>query len=190
MAQQAEPALAIFRRAAQLQAKYAVAAPEDRTRTPEAALESLRQALEQAPRTYRQYLSEALACYEHHLYRGAILMVWASVVDHLYTIIAAHRGGIRKFEQANRARFGTSNNYRQIRKRDDLLYLRDRDFLQLGEDAGLYNRNARLLLIERLDLRNRCGHPTQYQPGREETVIFIESLALNILTGHQLNWSS
>jgi hypothetical protein len=50
------------------------------------------------------------------------------------------------------------------------------------------NRNARQLLEERLRLRNLCGHPTGYTPGREEAVIFIEGLVLNILSGSWLNW--
>jgi hypothetical protein len=44
------------------------------------------------------------------------------------------------------------------------------------------------MLEERLRLRNLCGHPTGYVPGREETVIFVESLVLNILGGTMLNW--
>lgn len=76
----------------------------------------------------------------------------------------------------------------ELKKQDDFLYLGERDFLQLGEDAGMFNRNARKVLQERLDLRNLCGHPTQYRPGREETVIFIESLLLNVLSGAWLNW--
>ncbi len=74
------------------------------------------------------------------------------------------------------------------RKQGDFLYIGERDFIQLGEDAGMFNRNARQLLHERLKLRNLCGHPTQYMPGREETVIFIESLLLNILSGSWLEW--
>ena len=59
-------------------------------------------------------------------------------------------------------------DYREIKKQDDFLYLRDRDFIQLGEDAGMYNRNVRKLLHDRLELHNNCGHPTRYQPGCEE----------------------
>jgi hypothetical protein len=142
----------------------------------------------EAPANYRAYLEEAVACYDNGLFRAAILMVWAAVMEHLYMTAASHKNGIRDFESANHARFGNSKNYRQIKKRDDFLYLREYDFIQLGEYAGMLNRNARKLLHERLDLRNRCGHPTKYKPGREETVIFIESLLLNVLGGHQLNW--
>jgi hypothetical protein len=52
----------------------------------------------------------------------------------------------------------------------------------------MYNRNARKILHERLELRNLCGHPTGYRVGREQTVVFVESLLLNILSGSWLNW--
>jgi hypothetical protein len=52
----------------------------------------------------------------------------------------------------------------------------------------MINRNARVLLTERLNLRNRCGHPTGYRPGREETVIFVESLLNTVVGGVMLLW--
>ena len=115
-------------------------------------------------------------------------MVWAAVVQHLYSTAASHRGGVGAIEAANKARFGTSRAYREMRKADDFLYLGEHAFIQIGEDAGMFNRNARQLLHERLKLRNLCGHPTGYTAGREETVVFVESLLLNILSGSWLNW--
>lgn len=152
------------------------------------ALQSLIEARAAAPSEYAEYLHEAVAAYEAGLYRAAILMVWAATVEHLYGVVRSHKGGMKAIQRANSARYGAAKNYREIKKVDDFLYLSESQFLQLGEDAGIFNRNARQVLIERLNLRNRCGHPTGYVPGREETVVFIESLTLNILTGSWLNW--
>jgi hypothetical protein len=175
-------------RLSQLQTEYRAEVSDVVQESPSAALGSLVQAVETAPKDYHDYLEEALSCYQHGLYRGAILLVWASVVQHLYSAADQHSGGVKAFEAANQSRFGNSKKYRPLRKRDDFLYLGERDFLQLAEDAGMFNRNARKVLQERLDLRNLCGHPTQYRPGREEAVIFIESLLLNVLSGKWLNW--
>jgi len=158
------------------------------TQSPAVALKSLNDALAAAPTDYRDYLVEAVTCYEHGLYRAAILMVWTAAMEHLYIVASNHSGGIKDLEAANLSRFGTSKTYRQIKKKDDFLYQGEANWLQLAEDAGLMNRNARQILIERLNLRNRCGHPTKYRPGREETVVFIESLLLNVLSGQLLNW--
>jgi hypothetical protein len=115
-------------------------------------------------------------------------MVWAATVQHLYLIVGSHRGGISAIETANKARFGASASYRRVRRVDDLRYLQESHFILLGEDAGMYNRNARQLLTDKLQLRNWCGHPTNYVPGREETVIFIESLLLNVISGKMIQW--
>lgn len=171
-----------------LQADFRTEVADVAQESPAAALESLEEALAHSPAAYRPYLAEALACYEHTLYRAAILMVWAAVMQHLYEVAGSHKGGVKTFEAENAAHFGTSRRYREIKKQDDFLYLGERDFIQLAEHAGMINRNVRKLLHERLELRNLCGHPTQYRPGREETVIFIESLLLNILSGSWLNW--
>lgn len=156
--------------------------------SPSQALQSLVDARAAAPAEYADYLHEAVAAYESGLYRAAILMVWAATVEHLYGVVKAHPSGVKDIEAANLARYGKSRNYREVKKVDDLLYMSESQFIQLGEDAGIYNRNARQVLIERLNLRNRCGHPTGYTPGREEAVVFIESLTLNFLTNSWLRW--
>jgi len=174
----------------QLQSEYGgrVKVADADQESPAAALDSLEEAVKTAPAAYRPYLEEAVGCYRNGIYRAAILMVWAAVIQHLYQTVGGHRGGLNKLEKANKARFGSMKKYRQVKKQDDLSYLGEKDFLWAAEDAGVFNRNARKLLLERLDLRNLCGHPTGYQPGREETVVFIESLILNVLSGTLLNW--
>jgi hypothetical protein len=156
--------------------------------SPSQALQSLVDARAAAPVEYADYLHEAVSAYESGLYRAAILMVWAASIEHLYGVVRERKGGVGAIQAANLERYGMAKNYREIKKVDDLLYMSESQFLQLGEDAGMYNRNARQVLVERLNLRNRCGHPTGYTPGREETVVFIESLTLNILTGSWLKW--
>jgi hypothetical protein len=173
----------------QLQVDYAVGDVDGaQPQSPTAALDSLEEAVKSAPAAYRPYLEEAVGCYRDGLYRAAILLVWAAVIQHLYETVGNYRGGVGRLESANKARFGEMRKYRQIKKQDDLSYLGEKDFIWVAEDAGVFNRNARKVLQERLELRNLCGHPTGYSPGREETVIFIESLVLNVLSNTWLNW--
>jgi hypothetical protein len=159
------------------------------TEAPAEAFHDLVDAVGQAPGSYRSYLQEALGCYEAGYYRAAILMVWSATMLHMYEVASGQRNGMKMFEAANVARFGGSNSYRPIRKRDDFLYLRDLQFIQLAEDTGMINRNMRKTLADdRLGLRNQCGHPSGVTVGRQETVVFIESLCLNVLNGSSLNW--
>lgn len=155
---------------------------------PAQALHSLREAAERAPTSYRQYLEEAIDCYEALAYRGAVLMVWAATIDHIYSVIEAHRSGFKMLQAANFARFETSSTYRKIGKKNDLLYLNDKNLFLICEDAGVMNKNARLILDDALSTRNRCGHPTGYKVGREEAVIFIERLINNFISGAMIDW--
>lgn len=179
---------------AEFQRLHSLPVRDSAREAPEKALHSLREAAASAPPDYQDYLDEAVECYEGGMYRAAVLMVWSACIQHLFSVIEAHRGGIKAMEAANFARYGKTNppppSYRKIRKTDDLLYLKESAVLLIAEDAGLINRNARDLLEEKLKLRNRCGHPTRYKPGREETVIFIEALILNIIGGQMVNWQT
>lgn len=186
-ARQSEPG-GIIARLKVLQGLYPASVRDSERESPARALQSLVHAREAAPVRYADYLHEAVSAYENGLYRAAILMVWASTIEHLYGVVRKHPSGVKRIQDANLARFGNAKNYREVKKVDDLLYISESQFIQLSEDAGMFNRNARQVLTERLNLRNRCGHPTGYTPGREETVVFIESLTLNILTGKWLNW--
>lgn len=170
------------------QEKYGIPVTDASRQAPAAALESLRSAAAAAPPSFKQYLSEAIDCYATHAYRGAILMIWAAAMESVYRAIESQGGGFRRFEKANAERFKDKTGYRRVRGRNDLLYLQDSAFIQVCEDAGVINRNGRALLLERLRTRNLCAHPTQFELGREGTVIFIESLINNFINGAMVSW--
>jgi hypothetical protein len=183
-----EDSLRRFERLRTFQSDYGIPVSNLARQAPAQALHSLREATARAPRNYQAYLNEAVDCYEHGAYRGAILMVWAAAIEHVYTAIETRQSGFQAFEAANQSRFSSSKSYRRITKKNDLLYLNDRNFLLLCEDSGVFNRNARKLLEEKLDTRNRCGHPTGYVIGRDEAVVFIESLINNIINDAMMDW--
>jgi hypothetical protein len=106
-----------------LQEAYAIPVRDLSRQNPTEALHSLRETTRQSRPEYREYLNEAVDCYENRCYRGAVLMVWSAVMEHLYQTIEAQVGGIKTVEAANSARFGNAHNYKKIKKRDDLLYL-------------------------------------------------------------------
>ena len=184
-----DPRVDQFERLRAFQEAYAIPVSDVSRQAPAQALHSLRDATARAPKNYQDYLNEAVDCYEYHAYRGAVLMVWAAAIEHIYTAIENQQGGFKKIEAANAGRFGKSNTYRNVRRKNDLLYVNDNNFLQLCEDAGVFNKNARKLLTEKLDTRNRCGHPTGYVIGREEAVVFIESLINNIINDAMMDWT-
>lgn len=172
----------------EFQEAYRLPVSDIARQAPAQALHSLRESAQRAPANYRQYLEEAIDCYEANAYRGAVLMVWAATIEHLYSVIEGHRGGFKAMQAANKTRFETAHNYRKIGKKNDLLYVNDANFFLLCEDAGVFNKNARSILDDALKTRNRCGHPTGYTVGREEAVILIERLINNVISGAMIDW--
>lgn len=83
---------------------------------------------------------------------------------------------------------GNMRTYKRIGKKNDLLYLNGKDCLQLCQDAGVFNRNAKKLLEEKLDTRDRCGDLTGYVIGRKGAVVFIESPIDNVINDAMMNW--
>lgn len=173
----------------EFQEAYRLPVSDIARQAPAQALHSLRDSAGRAPANYRQYLEEAIDCYEASAYRGAVLMVWAATIEHLYSVIEGHQQGFKLVQAENFKRFEKSNSYRKISKKNDLLYVNDANFFLLCEDAGVFNKNARSILDDALKTRNRCGHPTGYTVGREEVVIFIERLINNFISGAMIDWS-
>ena len=166
------------RRTAQLRAASA-------TPPPAPSLAALTRAVGDAPPDYRDYLIEALGCYQFGLYRATILMVWNAVMQHLYGLVDRQMLAVMENENRRRSN-GNSKNYRELKEPGDLRYLSEREFIELAETAGLYDRNGRRVLLRHLETRNLCGHPTSYQPGESETTNLVESLLQNILDGGML----
>jgi hypothetical protein len=44
------------------------------------------------------------------------------------------------------------------------------------QELGILDKGEKTTLIEALDLRNRCGHPTKYTPGIKKASSFIEDV--------------
>jgi len=65
---------------------------------------------------------------------------------------------------------------RQIKRADDLIYLKESTLLLVAQDLGLYDKNERGVLEDCLDLRNKCGHPGKYKVGPKRVSSYIEDL--------------
>jgi HNH endonuclease len=149
-------------------------------------LTAFRRAIDDAPPEYATYLEEAMGCYEHQHYRATVLMIWCAVREHLSRLVERRPGVLAAFEAENkrRNRDGEARGYRKIRNMGDLRNLPDRQFIDTGESAGLYDGNVRRVLVNGLELRNLCGHPTGYAPTERRTHDYIDELVVNVLGAH------
>jgi hypothetical protein len=119
----------------------------------------------------REYILEAIKCLSVGALRAAIVFLWT--------------GAIRTLQEEAFAKYRVNLNSaitkhdpkaRAVSKLEDFAYIRDATALLAFQELGLIDKGEKTTLGEALDLRNRCGHPTNYKPGIKKASSFIEDV--------------
>jgi hypothetical protein len=119
----------------------------------------------------REYLDEALKCLQVGALRAAIVFVWTAAIRTL------HEDALTKgVNVVNVAIQKQDPKARDIRRVDDFAYVKDRKFLDASPEIGILDKGEKDTLVEALDLRNRCGHPTKYRPRESKAKGFFEDV--------------
>jgi hypothetical protein len=108
----------------------------------------------------KDYILESVKCLKFGAIRAAIVFLWAGAVSRLRDRcvsagVSAANLAIRRFDAGAR----------EVKKADDFAYLKESTLLLTCEALGVLDKNQRTTLEAALDLRNKCGHPTKYNPG-------------------------
>ena len=120
----------------------------------------------------RGYIEEAILCLEVGALRAAIVFLWTAAIRELHERAWFEKGG----GVINPAVKKQDPRARDVKKADDFSYIKDRNFLDASPDMGLLDKGQKDTMVEALNLRNRCGHPTQYKPGADKARGFIEDV--------------
>ncbi len=123
----------------------------------------------------REFLEEALGCFDNGNYRAAVVLCWvgaASIIqDH---VIQKH---LTKFNAVGATRFP---KFKAVNTIKDISSILESDLLQLCQDCGMLDKAEKQELQARLDLRNRCGHPNSFKLAEHTVASHIEILTLNV----------
>ena len=112
--------------------------------------------------TQRGYMEEALRCINCRAYRAAVMMGWCAVMWRLRHDIAD--GNFPAFVvQLDRLRPGLRRN-RRVDHVNDLEDFKDADIVEVCEALRFYDKAVKTALLECLNLRNGCSHPTEVVP--------------------------
>lgn len=125
----------------------------------------------------REFLNEAVKCFEAGANRAAIVMTWIMAMDHLFAHILAHR--LSDFNDALSKDNGVK--LRSVTKRDDFTEIKETRFIELCRAAGIISNDIRKILDQKLGTRNSCAHPSGVTINRSKVVDFIEDLVDNII---------
>ncbi|RWX75562.1 hypothetical protein EPK99_17845 [Neorhizobium lilium] len=108
----------------------------------------------------REFLSDALKCFNLSLNKPAVVYSWIGAAWILQTIVMELH--LEAFNSAAGKRYNQNSQsiFRRIRTIEDFSRLKESDLLQVLEDISLIGKSLHRELKARLDLRNACGHPT------------------------------
>lgn len=124
----------------------------------------------------RNFLSEAIDCYEINAYRSAIVMTWLLVIDNIYEYILTNK--LNDFNSA----IATQNlKIKKVSIKEDFNELKESKFIEICRSANVISNDLRKILDEKLGIRNTCAHPNNIVISESKATSFIEDLIENVM---------
>lgn len=124
----------------------------------------------------RAFLLEAVACFEHRLYRAAVVMAWTGAVRLLQGHVHANH-----LAEVNAAA-ADLKGWSPARSIDDLSKMKESDFLSILQKIGVLQKNTKEELDVCLRRRNAAGHPNSHRMEVHSAAHHLEVLMLNVFS--------
>jgi hypothetical protein len=125
----------------------------------------------------KEFLEEAIDCFEIGANRAAIVMTWILTMDHLFAHILAHK--LTDFNASLLKDKGVKID--AVTQRDDFTEMKETKFIELCRAAGIISNDVRKILDQKLGTRNSCAHPSGVTVNRSKVIDFIEDLVDNVI---------
>ena len=125
----------------------------------------------------KEFLKEAIDCFEVGANRAAIVMTWILAMDHLFAYILTHK--LTDFNAALLKDKGVKID--AVTQRDDFTEIKETKFIELCRAAGIVSNDVRKILDQKLGTRNSCAHPSGVTVNKSKVIDFIEDLVDNVI---------
>jgi hypothetical protein len=136
---------------------------------------ALRSLLPKLKDPIKDFVAEAVGCFEEKRYRAAVVLTWVGAVSLLYDHVVQHRLADFNAEAVRR-----DAKWRAAKNSDELARMKEHDFLQVIEALSIIGKNVKGELEGCLKLRNGCGHPSSLRIAEHRCASHIEVLVLNV----------
>lgn len=123
----------------------------------------------------REFVGEAIGCYEGKNLRAAAVLAWVGAVSILYDHVMRH--ALTKF---NAELLRRNARARPIANVDDLSDIKEHDFLDMLHAISVIGKSVKTELKQCLQFRNGCGHPNSLAVGETRVAGHLESLINNV----------
>ena len=142
------------------------------------AVSALRKTLNKiTPGHTREFVKEAVECFEGKHYRAAVVLSWVGALSLLYNYVAG--GYMKAFNAEARRR---DAKWKDAKSTDDLARIKEYDFLQILEAISVAGKSVKIELEGCLKLRNGCGHPNSLKVEQHRVSSHVEVLILNVFS--------
>jgi hypothetical protein len=119
----------------------------------------------------REFVEEAIVCLQVGAMKAAVVFAWTGAIRTLHDRASALGWAtVTSNVQKHDARA------KPLAKIEDFAQVKDRTFLLAARDLALLDKGEWTVMQQALDLRNQCGHPSNYRPGHKKVSAFIEDL--------------
>jgi len=125
----------------------------------------------------RNYIEEAILCYECEAYRASIVMMWISTMDHMHDYIITNK--LIDFNKALKLK--NIKKLNEVKVKDDFSEIIESEFIELCRSAKIITQDQRKILDEKLGIRNSSAHPNGIKIHESKATNFIEDLIDNII---------
>lgn len=127
----------------------------------------------------KEFLAETLDCFEVGANRATIVMAWILVVNHLFDYILKHK--LAEFNAALAKNTDKRVKVSAITQRDDFSDIPEGKFIEFCRSANIISNDVRKILVQKLDTRNSCAHPSGVKIKRTKVIDFVEDLVENVV---------
>lgn len=124
----------------------------------------------------RAYLDEAVGCAEAGFKNASIVLSWMAAIFVLQQhVVSKHLSDFNIAAKTLNPKWKPATNTEQIGT------MRERDFLDRLEGLGVITNSVKKALIECLDRRNSCGHPTTVELSSATVEHHFELIMKNVV---------
>ena len=130
-----------------------------------------------AEKDVASYVEESIQCLKAGARRAAVVFLWVAAVRAIHQEIMKYRkrdiiSAVTKHD----------TKARTVKNIDDLSCIKESVVLLAAQDLGIFDKNQKDILVEALNLRNKCGHPGKYNPGLKKVSSYIEDVVGIVFT--------
>jgi hypothetical protein len=124
----------------------------------------------------RNFVEEAVKCFESGLLRPAVVFSWVGAVAILQNLVVTKH--IAAFNSEAKRR---DPKWKDAKTADDLGRMKEHDLLDILETLSVLGKNVKQVLQNQgLNLRNACGHPNSLAITENVVAAHLDILILNV----------